>query len=464
MFVDENNYNKFEEYMYENIGKNINISTKKYYNSIDSYLIDKIYIDVVENLICKYKLVDYNIFNDVSEYNGHLKRSIDELENKERYFVFRVFIQYDNNNSTDEKKFNKLYDDLYDISTFSSRASATYRDLNEFKNLKIGQCVSYFIVDESNSSSAKQIIEHITKKEVSPVSISLKNDEFEINNLVYFKVENNFDVNKKVSGYISYDILCMLLDAEINHCIYSDRDGELRPLDIRMKKASNRISNVGFRKDLGIVFRSTWEANFARILNYLNINWKYESEWFDLKSDYFTGSYCPDFILDDNVIIEVKGFWDSYSRKKVKCFKANFKQYRLLTLDSDIMNSLCKLYSDKIENWEECDIANSSHKIHMVGINIPSRKKYNQLLQVGDSVKLVREKDNIYDGNAIKVLDNDKNMLGYISAEWSSIFSDKMDIGIEYDATVSDKAAKVITLDVKMRSADSNIVYEFLKK
>lgn len=37
-------------------------------------------------------------------------------------------------------------------------------------------------------------------------------------------------------------------------------------------------ANGGFRKDLGMYFRSGWEANYARILNYENKIWEYEPD------------------------------------------------------------------------------------------------------------------------------------------------------------------------------------------
>ena len=39
----------------------------------------------------------------------------------------------------------------------------------------------------------------------------------------------------------------------------------------------------GFRKDLGHSVRSSWEANFSRILKYMKINYEYEKYTFKLK-------------------------------------------------------------------------------------------------------------------------------------------------------------------------------------
>ena len=51
------------------------------------------------------------------------------------------------------------------------------------------------------------------------------------------------------------------------------------------------------RADLGMYFRSTWEANYARILNYENTEWGYETTRFPLRNenDELVAVYTPDF-------------------------------------------------------------------------------------------------------------------------------------------------------------------------
>ena len=68
-----------------------------------------------------------------------------------------------------------------------------------------------------------------------------------------------------------------------------------------------------YRPDLGIKVRSSWEANVFRVLKFKQIPFEYERELYSF-SDF---AYLPDFFLPENVIIEVKGFWDSESRKKI---------------------------------------------------------------------------------------------------------------------------------------------------
>jgi len=64
---------------------------------------------------------------------------------------------------------------------------------------------------------------------------------------------------------------------------------------------------AGVRKDVSktIYFYSRWEANIARLFNYLSIEWVFQPKTFDLK----TQNYTPDFYLPKyNIFIEVKNF------------------------------------------------------------------------------------------------------------------------------------------------------------
>jgi len=48
--------------------------------------------------------------------------------------------------------------------------------------------------------------------------------------------------------------------------------------DIKKAKRGNAYQHTktGYREDLGLVLRSNWEANFARILNAYKIKWEFE--------------------------------------------------------------------------------------------------------------------------------------------------------------------------------------------
>lgn len=105
---------------------------------------------------------------------------------------------------------------------------------------------------------------------------------------------------------------------------------------------------VGKREDIGHFVRSTWEANYARILQHLNIEYEYECETFKLNDDY---TYTPDFKIKDTYI-EIKGYWYDDSKIKFKLFKSMYPDKKIVIIDSDKYDILKKTYKDKIANWE----------------------------------------------------------------------------------------------------------------
>lgn len=109
---------------------------------------------------------------------------------------------------------------------------------------------------------------------------------------------------------------------------YTGRLSGMRELGMNVKV---RESNSGVREDLGTYFRSSWEANIARIFNETGVAWEYEKEPVTLS----VGGYTPDFVLPNDTILEVKGYWDADSLKKVLAFHKEIPEQRLLIVDSD---------------------------------------------------------------------------------------------------------------------------------
>jgi len=124
-------------------------------------------------------------------------------------------------------------------------------------------------------------------------------------------------------------------------------------------------SKTGKRQDLNNqYFRSRWEANYARYLNYLInndepiIKWEYEPQRFifdQVKSKPFF--YTPDFCIffaDDHIEYhEVKG-WD-YSNGQIarKRFAQYFPHLTLVLINQSWFNSITQQGIDKlIDNWE----------------------------------------------------------------------------------------------------------------
>lgn len=85
-------------------------------------------------------------------------------------------------------------------------------------------------------------------------------------------------------------------------------------------------SRMGFRKDLGHFVRSTWEADYCRVLNYLGVKYEYEPETFDLGEV----SYTPDFYIpSENRFVEIKGWMTEKSAMRISLFREKFPEKRL---------------------------------------------------------------------------------------------------------------------------------------
>ena len=116
------------------------------------------------------------------------------------------------------------------------------------------------------------------------------------------------------------------------------------------------ISTAGPRQDLGgQYFRSMWEANYARYLNFNGIKWEYEKKtfWFE-QIRRGVRSYTPDFhLLETNVYHEVKGWMDKRSVTKLKRMKLYHPKETVHVIDREFFTQankqgLCTL----IPHWE----------------------------------------------------------------------------------------------------------------
>lgn len=117
---------------------------------------------------------------------------------------------------------------------------------------------------------------------------------------------------------------------------------------IRTKRETHHTSaRGGKREDLGMYFRSNWEANFARILNLEGLKWEYEQYTFELTPFM---SYTPDFKIND-CYFEIKGRYTDLCMEKLSLFQEKFPHILLIIIDVRGYNELRNLYKKKI-NWE----------------------------------------------------------------------------------------------------------------
>jgi endogenous inhibitor of DNA gyrase (YacG/DUF329 family) len=94
-------------------------------------------------------------------------------------------------------------------------------------------------------------------------------------------------------------------------------------------------------------FRSSWEANIARFLNFLGIKWIYEPERFLVEN----GTYLPDFFLVDlQCYFEVKGWSSKNWREKIDLFSHS---HDIVVIDKPLYLSIERCFSKFIPNWEK---------------------------------------------------------------------------------------------------------------
>lgn len=124
-----------------------------------------------------------------------------------------------------------------------------------------------------------------------------------------------------------------------------------------------RMVKMGKRADLGLFVRSSWEANYARYLNWLVEHkqihrWEYEPDTF-----WFEGikrgcvSYLPDFKIwekKDSIpyFVEVKGYMDQRSQTKLKRMKKYYPHVKIILIQRGEYAKLCKQFKGLISNWE----------------------------------------------------------------------------------------------------------------
>lgn len=114
----------------------------------------------------------------------------------------------------------------------------------------------------------------------------------------------------------------------------------------------------GYRDDIGHYVRSGWEADVCRIFHYHGKEYDYEAYTIKL-NDGGNDLYWSIDIVDIDCflspgLIEIKGWWDDKSKKKLRLLKEQRPGLyaKLLIIDRPKMKELIKKYGTVIDNWE----------------------------------------------------------------------------------------------------------------
>lgn len=119
---------------------------------------------------------------------------------------------------------------------------------------------------------------------------------------------------------------------------------------IEGRKNKDNWSGAGYRNDIGHYVRSTWEANFARIILYEHKHYLYEKQRFLLSNNTY---YIPDFyIIEENCFYEIKGYFLPDAKNKFELFKKEYPDIKIKLIYHDEYKQLYKKYNKLIPNWE----------------------------------------------------------------------------------------------------------------
>jgi hypothetical protein len=117
----------------------------------------------------------------------------------------------------------------------------------------------------------------------------------------------------------------------------------------------------GKREDLeNRYFRSSWEANYARYLNWLISRghierWEYEVDTFEFPVKHGTMFYTPDFkVFEKGSVVyhEIKGWMDAKSITRMTRMAKYYPHIKVLMIDASQYRALAKTAGRFIENWE----------------------------------------------------------------------------------------------------------------
>lgn len=414
-----------------------------------------VYVEKVEHLLKK-----NNILYKFTTINDNLIKLLylEEYEYSKDYYCTPDYQKYVKL-STEAEDYFINFNTVDVADKFISRSIKT-EDITLFENLSDIRYF-YFIFDTKDSSVIKAILKDKFNITIEMYDLDLENERYAINGLSYYEIiEDRFKVKgNSIVNAISH----VFHDCNISYCIYADMNSKIT---LRNEVRLEIRAGFFYRLDLKSAFKSSWEANIARIFNYKNIEWEYEKTSFErYRTDgSICGYYFPDFFLDNNIIMEVKGFWNPDSRSKAMEFKKHYTQYRYLTIDGDMYFTLKDRYSSLIPEWEENETEKSKEEtLQIVGLNFGVRKQTFKTLKVGDNVIFKRDPQNTYDANAILVLTNENNEIGFISSDWAVVYAIKIDLGMTFDAKIISIEPKVINIKVKRNNPEAEILYDFLK-
>lgn len=149
------------------------------------------------------------------------------------------------------------------------------------------------------------------------------------------KCFKKYNVGKNNTHYKGIKYYCVDCNIQVsdsrhkrcNNCRSKYFSGKRSHLYGKTPPIPKRISYNNF------LFRSYWEANFAKWCDLSNIKWQYEPKMFDLGNT----TYTPDFyLLEFDCWIEIKGWENKDFKKKFKKWQKQYKLNNRLLFREDL--------------------------------------------------------------------------------------------------------------------------------
>ena len=131
-------------------------------------------------------------------------------------------------------------------------------------------------------------------------------------------------------------------------------------------KRRGRSKSGGFREDIGMYCRSSWEHNVILILRLrqtqgLISEWHYEPDTFRFPVKRGVLSYTPDFRVHypdgTSVYQEVKGYMNQRSRTALERMAKFHPEHTIIVIDTQAYRALEIEYAGMFPNWEGKRIA-----------------------------------------------------------------------------------------------------------
>ena len=149
---------------------------------------------------------------------------------------------------------------------------------------------------------------------------------------------------------------------KLNFCSNDCRTRYMATHPEKFPQSSHKRGRMGKREDLnGLFVRSSWEANYARYLNWLVSlgeidKWEYEVDTFEFPIKRGSRFYTPDFKIFNKdgsfEYHEVKGYMDQRSATKIKRFQKYYPENKLVIIDKEIYVPLSRQLRNLIPGWE----------------------------------------------------------------------------------------------------------------